>query len=172
LGYEAVVKVRHLLIVGTAFRLAGLTLAIGSVLALADFADTALVMHQMPPPETGQRLDIGTYGIVALIVDAASGFSWVIHALAGAAGVILVVLAIAAVFILALGVLLYLTGRGVGHHSRWARIFATLTSAGLVLVCCSMVPTLLAARQDLAPFAALPIGFCLYMLWVLIWRIA
>jgi hypothetical protein len=172
LGYEAVVKVRHLLIVGTAFRLAGLTLAIGSVLALADFADTALVMHQMPPPETGQRLDIGTYGIVALIVDGASGFSWVIHALAGAAGVILVVLAIAAVFILALGVLLYLTGRGVGHHSRWARIFATLTSAGLVLVCCSMVPTLLAARQDLAPFAALPIGFCLYMLWVLIWRFA
>jgi hypothetical protein len=165
-------KVRHLLIVGTAFRLAGLMLAIGSILALADFADTARVMHQMPPPETGQRLDIGTYGIVALIVDAASGFSWVIHALAGAAGVILVALAIAAVFILTLGVLLYLTGRGLGRHSRWARIVALLTSAGLMIACCSMVPTLLATRQDLAPYAALPIGFCFYMLWVLIWRFA
>jgi len=166
------VKVRHLLIVGTAFRLAGLTLAIGSILALADFADTALVMHQMPPPETGQRLAVGTYGIVALIVDAASGFSWVIHALAGVAGVILVALAIAAVFILALGVLLYFTGRGIGRHSRWARIVAMLTSAGLVLVFCSIAPALLAARQDLAPFAALPVGFCLYTLWVLIWRFA
>jgi hypothetical protein len=166
------VKVRHLLIVGTAFRLAGLTLAIGSILALADFADTALVMHQMPPPETGQRLAVGTYGIVALIVDAASGFSWVIHALAGVAGVILVALAIAAVLILALGVLLYLTGRGIGRHSRWARIVAMLTSAGLLLAFCSIAPALLTAQHDLVPYAALPIGFCLYMLWVLIWRFA
>ena len=163
---------RHLLIVGTAFRLAGLTLAIGAILTLADLADTALVTRQMPPLENGERLDIGTYGIIALITDAARGFSFVMHALAGVAEVILAVLAIAAVLILLLGVLLYLTGRGIGRHSGWARIVAILMSAGIVLVSGLITATLLTARQDLAPFAALPIGFCLYTIWVLIWRFA
>jgi hypothetical protein len=164
--------VNHLRIVAIAFRLAGLTLAIIAILVLADLASTALVMHQMPPPETGQRLDIGTYGIVALLVDAASGFSWVIHALAGVAGVILVALAVAVVLILLLGVMLYFAGRGIGRHARWPRIIAMLMSAGFLLSLCSLTPALLAARQDSAPLVALPIVFCLYTLWVLIWRFA
>jgi|HubBroStandDraft_2_1064218.scaffolds.fasta_scaffold474406_1 hypothetical protein len=164
--------VHHLRIVAIAFRLAGVALVLVSTLALADFASTALVMHQMPPQETGQRLDIGTYGIVALLVDAASGFSWVIHALAGVAGVILVALAVAVVLILLLGVLLYFTGRGVGRHARWARIMAMLMSAGFLLGFGSLTPALLTAQRDLAPLVVLPIVFCLYILWVLIWRFA
>ena len=164
--------VNHLRIVAIAFRLTGLTLLVIAILALADLASTTLVMHQMPPPETGQRLDIGPYGIVALLVDAASGFSWVVHALAGVAGAILVALAIAVVVILLLGVLLYFIGRGIGRHSRWARIVAMLITAVILLAFFSLLPALLAARQDLTPLAALPIGFCLYTLWVLIWRFA
>jgi hypothetical protein len=147
-------------------------LALGSILALGDIADTAFVTHQLPPQDTGERLDIGTYGIIALITDAARGFGFVVHALAGVVGIILVVLAVAAVFMLLLGVLLYLTGRGIGRHSGWARIVAILMSAGLALGFCSLLPPLWQTRQDLAPFSALPIGFCLYALWVLIWRFA
>lgn len=163
---------RHLKIVAAAFRLAGFMLALGSILALGDIADTAFVTHQLPPQETGERLDIGTYGIIALITDAARGFGFFVHALAGVVGIILVVVAVAAVFILLLGVLLYFTGRGIGRHSGWARIVAILMSAGIALAFCSLLSPLWQTRQDLALFAALPICFCLYALWVLIWRFA
>jgi hypothetical protein len=126
----------------------------------------------MPPPETGKLLDVGTYGIVALITDAARGIAWAVTALAGVAGVILVVLAVASALVLALGVLLYLTGRGVSRHARWARIVAILMTGGIALAFCSVLSPLWQTRQDLALFASLPICFCLYALWVLIWRFA
>jgi hypothetical protein len=107
-----------------------------------------------------------------LITDAARGFGFFVHALAGVVGIILVVVAVAAVFILLLGVLLYFTGRGIGRHSGWARIVAILMSAGIALAFCSLLSPLWQTRQDLALFAALPICFCLYALWVLIWRFA
>jgi hypothetical protein len=164
--------VRHLLIVAMAFRVAGVTLIITSILALIDLADTALVMRRMPPLDTSKPLDIGTYGLVALINNAARGFAWAVHALAAVAGIILVALVIAAVFILLLGVLFYFTGRGLGHHADWARVVAILINVGLAVVCCLIVTTLVSVRRDLAPLAALPIGLSLYALWVLIWRFA
>ena len=161
--------VRHLLIVATGFRLAGLLLALASIAALVDLADTALVMRRLPPSETGAPLDIGTYGLVALIVNAARGADYLVHALAGVASFILVMLAIAAVLTLLLGALLFLTGRGIGHHAAWARIMAMLLSTGLALMSCAVMVVM---RRDHAPFAALPIGLSLYSLWVLIWRFA
>jgi hypothetical protein len=163
------VPVRHLLIVATGFRVAGLLLAVASITALIDLADTALVMRRMPPPETGAPLDIGTYGLVALIVNAARGADDLLHALAGVASVILVLLAVAALLTLLLGALLFLTGRGIGHHAAWARITAILLSAGLALMSCAVMAVM---RRDHVPFAALPIGLSLYTLWVLIWRFA
>jgi hypothetical protein len=161
--------VRHLLIVAIGFRVAGLLLALASIAALADFADTAWVMRQMPPPDTSAALDLQTYGLVALIANAARGAGYVLHALSGVLSIILVALAITAVFGLLFGVLLYLTGRGIGQHAVWARIMAMLISAGLALISCAVM---LVMRRDHAPFAVLPIGVSLYTLWVLIWRFA
>jgi hypothetical protein len=161
--------VRHLLIVATGFRVTGLLLALASIATLVDLADTALVMKRTPPPDTSAPLDIGTYGLVALISNAARGANHLLHALAGVMSFILVMLAVAAVLTLLFGVLLFLTGRGIGHQAAWARIMAMLISAGLALLSCAVM---VAMRRDHAPFAALPIGLSLYSLWVLIWRFA
>jgi hypothetical protein len=160
---------RHLLIVAIGFRIAGLVLVMGSIAALADLADTARVMRQVPPPDPGGALDIRTYGLVALINNAARGADYAFHALTGVLNILLMALVVAAVFALVLGVLLYLTGRGIGHHAAWARIMAVLLSLGLALASCAVMMVM---RRDNAPFAVLPIGVSLYSLWVLIWRFA
>jgi hypothetical protein len=165
------IMTRHLLIVATAFRVTGLTMIFASILALVDLGGTAVVMRNVPP-DTSKPLDIGTYGLIALIDSAARGFAWAMRGLAGVAGVIMVVLVIAAVTILLLGVLFYFTGRGVSQHADWARIVAVLISAGFALLSCSVMAALMTTRRDLVPFAALPTGFSLYSLWVLIWRFA
>jgi hypothetical protein len=161
--------VRHLLIVAIGFRIAGLVLVLGSIAALADIADTAWMMPQVPPPDPGGTLDIRTYGLVALIHNAARGADYALHALAGVLSIILMMLVVAAALALVLGVLLYLTGRGIGHHAAWARIMAMLLSLGLALASCAVMMVM---RRDNAPFAVLPIGVSLYSLWVLIWRFA
>jgi hypothetical protein len=160
---------RHLLILATGFRLAGLLLAVASIAALIDLADTAVLMRRAPPPDTSAPLDIGTYGLVALLSNAARGAGYVLHALAAAASILLVILAVAAAVALLFGTLLYLTGRGLGQHATWARIIAMLISAGLAL---SSFAIMTIMRRDHAAFAALPIGLSLYALWVLIWRFA
>ncbi|MGC1444433.1 MAG: hypothetical protein WA837_03120, partial [Xanthobacteraceae bacterium] len=106
-------------------------------------------------------------GLVALIVNTARGADYLLHALAGVASFMLVMLAVAAVLTLLLGALLFLTGRGIGHHAAWARITAMLLSSGVALMSCAVMAVM---RRDHAPFAALPIGVSLYTLWVLIWR--
>jgi hypothetical protein len=161
--------VRHLLIVATAFRVSGIVIAIASLVALGDLAETALVMRKTPPPDSGAPLDIGTYGLVGLMSNAARGVGHVLHALAGVASVILAVLAIVSILALAFGVLVYLTGRGIIHHATWARISAIVMSLALALASCAVMAVM---RRDHAPFAALPVALSLYTLWVMIWRFA
>jgi hypothetical protein len=160
---------RHLVIVAIGFRVTGLLLALGSIADLVDLGHTALLIRKTPPPDTGAPLDVGTYGLVALLANAARGAGYVLHALTAVAGVLLVILIAFAVLALLFGVLLYLTGRGIGHHATSARIMAMLLSTGLALASVSLM---VAMRRDHAPFAALPIGLSLYTLWVLIWRFA
>jgi hypothetical protein len=161
--------VRHLLIVATLFRAGGILIAVAALVSLGDLAETFLLLRKTPPPDTSAPLDIGTYGLVGLISNAARGIGHVLHALAGLASVLLVVLAVASVIALALSVLLYLTGRGIIHHAGWARISAIVLSAGLALASCAIMAVM---RRDHAPFAALPIALSLYTLWVMIWRFA
>jgi hypothetical protein len=71
--------------------------------------------------------------------------------------------------VLLLAALLYLIGRGIGHHATWARVLAMLTCLGLMLVSCSLAAVM---ERNLAPLAVVPIGLSLYTLWVLIWRFA
>jgi len=64
-------------------------------------------------------------------------------------------------------ILLYLTGRGIGHHATWARVIAIMMSAGLAIASCAILTAL---RREQAPAALAPIMLSLYTLWVLIWR--
>jgi hypothetical protein len=160
---------RHLFIVAVGFRVAGVLLGLASIAALVDLADTALVMKRTPLPDAGAPLDIQTYGLVALIANAARGAGYLLHLLAGFLTVILVLLAVTAVLGLLFAVLLYLTGRGIGQHATWARIMAMLISAWLALTSCG---AMMVMPRENAPFAALPIGLSLYALWVLIWGFA
>jgi hypothetical protein len=161
--------IRHLLIVATGFRLAGILLGVASMTALMDVTETWLYIRQMPPVETGPPLDIKTYGLVGLLSNAARGFGYGLHALAGLLSIIMAIVAVAAAFALLVAVLLYLTGSGVGHQANWARFVAILISIALGFTSCAIM---VAIRRDLAPLAALPIGFSLYALWVLLWRFA
>jgi hypothetical protein len=161
--------IRHLLIVAIGFRLAGMLLAVASITTLVDVADTWFEIRRMPTPEIGPPLDLKTYGLVGLLHNAARGFGYGVHAMAGLFSILLVVLAVTATFGLLVAVLLYLTGSGIGRHAIWARIVAILTAALLALASCAVMAVM---RRDHAPFAALPIGLSLYTLWVLIWRFA
>ena len=161
--------IRHLLIVAIGFRLAGLLLAIGSIVTLVDVADTWFQVKRLPPPDAGPPLDLKTYGLVGLLHNAARGFGYGVHAMAGLFNILLIVLAVAAMFGLLAGLLFYLTGSGIGRHAVWARIVAILTASLLALTSSAVMA---AMPRENAPFAALPIGLALYALWVLIWRFA
>jgi hypothetical protein len=161
--------IRHLLIVACGFRLAGILLAIASITTLVDVAGTWFEIRRLPPPEIGPPIDIKTYGLVGLLHNAARGFGYGVHAMAGLFSILLVVLAVTAIFGLLVAVLFYLTGSGIGRHAVWARIVAILTAAVLALASCAVMTLM---RRDHASFATLPIGLSLYTLWVLIWRFA
>lgn len=161
--------IRHLLIVAIGFRFAGMLLAVASTTTLVDVAGTWFEIRRLPPPEIGPPLDLKTYGLVGLLHNAARGFGYGVHAMAGLFSILLVVLAVTAIFGLLVAVLLYLTGSGIGRHAIWARIVAILTASLLALASCAVMAVM---RRDHAPFAALPIGISLYALWVLIWRFA
>jgi len=144
-------------------------LAVASITTLVDVAGTWFEIRRLPPPDVGPPLDIKTYGLVGLLHNAARGFGYGVHAMAGLFSILLVVLAVTAMFGLLVSVLLYLTGSGIGRHAIWARIVAILTASLLALASCAAMAVM---RRDHAPFAALPIGLSLYTLWVLIWRFA
>jgi hypothetical protein len=161
--------VRHLTIVALEFRVAGLVFAVPALATLAVVADAAFSLRRLPPLDNSEPLDIGTYGFIAIMANVARGLGPILHAIAGAAAWVVALLVIAASLALVLAVLLYLTGRGIGHHAAWARIFGGLLSFGLALVSCLAMTSL---PRDLAPLAAAPLGLSLYTLWVLIWRFA
>ena len=159
--------IRHLLIVAFGFRFAGMLLAVASITTLVDVAGTWFELRQLPPPDVGPPVDIRTYGLVGLLHNAARGFGYGVHAMAGLFNILLVVLAVIAMFGLLVAVLFYLTGSGISRHAAWARIVAMLISTLLGLASCAVMAVM---RRDHAPFAVLPIGLSLYTLWVLIWR--
>jgi hypothetical protein len=161
--------IRHLTIVAIAFRVAGFLLALPAVATLIAAADLAWTLRELPPADNSPLLDIGTDGFVALMVNVARGLGPIVHALAGAAGWVTTMLAIAAFVVLLFAVLLYLTGRGIGRRATCARILAMALSCALAFVSCAVMAAL---RRDLVVFAAAPLGLSLYTLWVLIWRFA
>jgi hypothetical protein len=160
----------NLLIVALGFRLTGLLLGISAILVLVDLSTTALMLHRLPPPDTTAPLSVGTYGLIGLLNNGARVVGKGVYAfLSGPAYWIVVLLAVAALIALLFAALLYLTGRGIGHHATWARVVAILMSLGLTAVSYSLATMM---QRNLAPLAAVPIGLSLYTVWVLIWRFA
>jgi hypothetical protein len=98
---------RNLLIVAIGFRLTGILLGIASIVTLVDVADTRFQLRRMPPPDAGPPLDLKTYGLVGLLHNAARGFGYGVQALAGFFNILLLVLAVAAIFGLLVALLFY-----------------------------------------------------------------
>ena len=159
----------HSWIVATEFRLTGGTLAIASLVALADFGHTAYLMHSAPPADNSPPLDIGKYGLVGLLTNGAQVAGRAVHTLSFAAGWLLGVMAVLAFVLFLLGVLIYFTGGGIAHQSGWARVVGTLLSLSLALI---TIPALFFVDRSAIPIFAVPAVLSLYTLWTLIWRYA
>jgi hypothetical protein len=162
--------ISHLLIVAIGFRLTGLLLGIAAIAELVELVDTALMLRKLPPPDNDAPLDISTYGLVGLLNNGARVVGKGMYAfLTGPGSWLITLLTVVMLIVLLLAALLYLVGRGIGHHATWARVLAMLMCLGLMLVSCSLAAVM---ERNLAPLAVVPIGLSLYTLWVLIWRFA
>lgn len=159
---------RNRLLVSIEFRLVGALLAVLSLAALADFADTAFVMRAVPPPDKQPFLDIGTYGLVGLLDNGARVASQMLYALGSLASWLLAVLAVIAVLTLLFGALLYFVGRGLRRGARWARVLGVVLTIFFALLPFGWLATV---SQNGALVAGVPIALSFYTLWVLIWQL-
>ena len=100
------------------------------------------------------------------INSAATGIGKPLAFLSEAGLWIIGLLAAAALVATLFAVLLYMTGRGIARHARWARIAAIMLATVFLLV--SLV-ALTSLRHDIAPLAGLPIALFLYTIWALGW---
>jgi hypothetical protein len=159
----------HLRIVATGFRVAGGLIGIPALLSLLTFGTSLFELGRSAPPGPSENLDIGTYGLVALLADGTEALVRILSFLAGLATWIVVAVAIVSLTTLIVALVLYATGRGIRRHASWARIVAILIAATLLL---SSAGSLTVLPEDLALAACLPLGLSLYALWVLFWRFA
>jgi hypothetical protein len=114
-------------------------------------------------------LDVGTYGLVGLLDNAAHGVGAGLAFLGGVAGWVLGLAAIAALMAAIFAVLLWLVGRGLRAKATWARIVAALLCLALLPNCTAALAIL---RLGPAIIDAAIIAGLLYALWVLGWRFA
>jgi hypothetical protein len=168
-GGEAPAPNIHLRIVATGFRVAGWLIGIPSLLSLLTFGASLFELGQSPLPGPSENLDIGTYGLVALLADGAEALGKILSFLAGLAIWIVVAVAIVSLTTLILALVLYATGRGIRRRASWARIVAILIAVTLLL---SSAGSLAVLPEDVALAASLPLGLSVYALWVLFWRFA
>ena len=164
---------RNRRIVAGAFRIVALLLGVSATVAFGGLTYFAIDLRStpLPPPDKTPYLDIGTYGLVGLLSNSAkavgAGVGPLLAHLSAAAMWLITGLAIASLVVALFALLLYLTGRGIARHTRWARITASFISAVFLLV---SILALTSLRQDLAPLACVPVGLSLYSIWVLGWR--
>jgi hypothetical protein len=76
---------------------------------------------------------------------------------------------IVAALALVLGILLYFTGGGIGHHKTWARVVAVMVTVVCLL---TWIGLLFNAEHGVVAVAALGTVLALYTLWVLGWKFA
>jgi hypothetical protein len=144
-------------------------IGVPSLLTLLSLGGSFFALGQSIPQDPSESLDIKTYGLVALLALGADALAKTLYFLAGLALWIVVAVAFLSLLTLILAVILYATGRGIGHHATWARIVGGLIAVGLLLCSLGLLAVL---SRDLALIACLPIALSLYTLWVLCWRFA
>jgi hypothetical protein len=154
----------HRPIVATSFRAAGLVIGIPSV-ALFVVLVAAILSLRLPPLETSGPVDIGTYGLVGLLLIAARGIAGVlgffISALDWAVTLLAAVSFAAALF----GLCVFAIGRGLERRAMWARVLGVLvviTCLGVTLTALTVLP------RDLLLFDWLLTGVLTYSLWVMV----
>lgn len=160
--------IRHLLVVSLEFRIAGAILGLAALAALVALGDLGLSLHRLPPPDESPPLDLGTYGLVALLNNGAQVVGRLLYALASASGWLVAFLAVAAGLVLALAALLYLIGSGLGRQAVWARIVAGILSVAFAVLSAAAVAAL--RREPAALVPALTLALALHSLWTLVWR--
>jgi hypothetical protein len=161
---------RHLVIVANVFRAVGALLGIPSLLACLWITWLLIELAWLKPDKATQSgfdaINTGRDGIFGIIGVGATAVLKAFEFLGDAATWALGILDIAAAALTLAGACLFFTGRGLFLHSAWARISAGVTASGFLLISFLALTSL---RRG-APFALIPIGASIYMLWVLIRR--
>ncbi|HEY5337283.1 MAG TPA: hypothetical protein VIJ85_03695 [Rhizomicrobium sp.] len=162
-------SVDHRVIVANAFRIFGVLLGLPAAVVLIKLVVDFATLHSAPPVQPAHHLDVGTYGIVALLSYGAQGMGALLGFLGTLAVFAAVLIGIAAALALGFAILLYFTSRGIGRGQSWARVTAILISIFFLL---SWIGALFAVQRDFIAVACGGVALSLYALWVLGWKYA
>jgi hypothetical protein len=161
--------VNHRWIVAGEFRIFGLVLGLPALAVLINLAWDWWSLRGAPAPQPSQNLDVGKYGLVALLSYGAEGIGAMFKVLGTLASFAAVMVGVVSVLALVLGVLLYFTGGGIDRGEGWARVIAIMVS----IVClCSWIGSLFVLQDGALGVAGVGTALALYTLWVLGWKFA
>jgi hypothetical protein len=158
---------RHLLIVANGFRVVGILLGIPALLLCLWLTWGLIELAWLKPDKAAlggsHAINIGRDGIVGIAVALATGVGKAFEFLGGATTFVMRILDITAAALAVVGACLFFTGRGLFLHTAWARFIAGAAASGMLLVSFLALTSL---RRG-GPFALIPVGVSIYMLWVL-----
>jgi hypothetical protein len=156
-------------IIAWQFRIGGLLLGLPALAILLKLGVDVWTVPPAPKIQPSQHLDVGTYGLVALLSDGAQGLGAMLGVLGTLAGFAAIAIGVVAALALLLGTLLYFTGGGVGRGENWARIVAIMVSIVFFLFWSAM---LFADQRGVVAVAGFGTAVALATLWILGWRYA
>ncbi len=158
---------RHQDIVARGFRIVGWALGAPSLVLLLFFCVGLIDLSHGPASDTSRPLDIGTYGIVALLSYGMRGIAALFEAAGAVTTWAMVLLAVLSLVTTSFAVVMYVTGRGIARHATWARVIASLISIGFLLLWFGVLAVL---PGDWIFVACMAIAVSFYTLWVMTWR--
>lgn len=156
----------HRPIVAKGFRAAGLVVGVPSLILFVALAP-AVLTARLPPADASGPVDIGTYGLVGLLVAGARGVGGALRFFIGAMDWAMTLLAAASLAAALLGLFLFVIGRGLQRRAMWARILGVLTLTSCLVVTLMALAVL---PHALLTVDWLLIGVVLYSLWALVRR--
>jgi hypothetical protein len=159
----------HVRIVANGFRALGVALAIPALVLLFMFGGSLFSLAHPPAVEPTHPLDLGKYGIVALVQYGAIGAAKIFQ-IFGVIGMWAgVFMAILSIVVLVFALVLFLTGRGIAAHGRWARIVGIACSVFALLVCWGVG---LNVPRGGVIIVLVIVAAAVYAFWTLGWRYA
>jgi hypothetical protein len=155
---------RHSWIVADGFRFAGCALGLPSTVALIYLVWARVGLQSRPPPGADGATDIAAYGLVGLLLTGVNFAGKLLGPLGSVLVMLVDMLTVASLIAVAFSAALFLTGRGLGNHSTWARIAGSLFS---VVSLAFSVGWLILLRRGPNLAGLLPLSVSVYILWVL-----